>query len=154
MLPVNSQSKNLRTANNKTSAGRAGGTGKARRLSFSKQLETQMSANNPPTLKEQLNQLHELLSKAGDELERSPTLGNLEVFRALLANLVGKVVKEGFEVSNVGPGWHPAERHQLVRRVDAEAEELLQLVMSEQKDRVAISRRLLNIKGLVIDLMS
>lgn len=153
MLPVNNQQK-LATNRRRTTLGKSSAAGKTQGVSFTQQLATQMSVNNPPTLKEQLDQLHELLSKAGDELERSPTLGNLEVFRALLANLVGKVVREGYQIDNVGPGWHPSDRHQLVRRINADAEELLELVLSEQKDRVAISRRLLNIKGLVIDLMS
>jgi uncharacterized protein YaaR (DUF327 family) len=81
-------------------------------------------------------------------------VGNLEVFRALLSNLVGKVIKGGFQVDSVGPGWHPADRHQVIRQIDAEAEELLNLVMDEQKDRVSIARRLFNIKGLVVDLLS
>ena len=55
---------------------------------------------------------------------------------------------------SVGPGWHPADRHQVVRRIDEEAEDLMNLIMSEQKDRVAIARTLVSIKGLVIDLVS
>lgn len=154
MLPINTMLKNLRSDRQKARSAKAGGTANKDSLSFNDQLMNQIATGGRATLKEELNQLQELIGKAGDELERNPTIGNLEVFRVLLSNLVGKVVKAGFQVDSVGPGWHPADRHQVVRRINEEAENLMQLVMSEQKDRVAIARNLVSIKGLVIDLVS
>lgn len=155
MLPVNTLLKNLRADRNKGNTGRTA-AGKTNRdaPSFGDQLLQQISAGDRDQMKQQLAELQQRLEQAGDELERNPTAGNLEVFRALLSGLVDKVVKTGFRVDNVGPGWHPADRHQIIRQIDAEAENLLQLVMNEQKDRMAIARKLINIKGLVIDLLS
>lgn len=154
MIPVNTLMKNLRSPGQKGRA--AGKSSKAENKSndFNDHLMQQISVGGRNELKKELAQLQELLGKAGEELERNPTVGNLEVFRTLLSNLVAKVVKGGFQVDNVGPGWHPADRHQVIRQLDEEAEELLHLVMDQQKDRVAITRRLFNIKGLVVDLLS
>lgn len=154
MLPVNTLFKNQRSERQKGRATPAEAKAKSSALSFNDQLMQHIKTGTKATLREELGQLQELLNQAGDTLEKHPTIGNLEVFRALLANLVGKVVKGGFQVDNVGPGWHPADRHQLVRKIDAEAEELMHLVMSEQKDRLEIVRSLVSIKGLVIDLIS
>lgn len=154
MLPINTMLKNLRSDRQKAKASQVAGKTTSDSPSFNDQLLQQISAGGRSDLKKELHQLQDLLGQAGDELERNPTLGNLEVFRALLANILGKVVKGGFQVESVGPGWHPADRHQVVRRINEEAEELLQLVMTEQKDRVSIARRLVNIKGLVVDLLS
>lgn len=154
MLPINTMLKNFRSDRQKARTAKAGGATNKEALNFNDQLMHQISTGGRVTLKEELGELQELLGKAGDALERHPTIGNLEVFRVLLSNLVGKVVKGGFQVDSVGPGWHPADRHQIVRRIDKEAEELMHLVMSEQKDRMEIVRRLVCIKGLVIDLVS
>ncbi len=154
MLPINTMLKNFRSDRQKSRTAKAEGAANKNTLSFNDQLMQQVATSGRATFKEELSQLQDLINEAGDKLERNPTIGNLEVFRALLANLVGKVVKGGFQVESVGPGWHPADRHQVVRRIDEEAENLMQLVMSEQKDRVAIARNLVSIKGLVIDLVS
>lgn len=154
MLPINTLLKNFRSERHRTNLARTDKSGHKEALSFNDQLMQQIASGGRTSLREELNQLQELLGQAGDALEMHPTLGNLEVFRALLANLVGKVVKAGFQVDSVGPGWHPADRHQIVRRIDTEAEELMQLVMSQQQDRLEIVRKLVSIKGLVIDLVS
>ena len=154
MLPINTMLKNFRSDRQKSRAAKADGAANKNSLSFGDQLTQQIATGGRATLKEELGELQQLLGQAGDKLEQHPTAGNLEVFRVLLSNLLGKVVKGGFQVDSVGPGWHPADRHQIVRRIDEEAEELLHLVMSEQKDRMAIARTLVCIKGLVIDLVS
>ena len=154
MLPVNTLMKNLRLPGQKGRSAKRSSSASSQPLDFNEQLLQQISVGGRQELQKELGQLQEMLGKAGDELERNPTVGNLEVFRALLSNLVAKVIQGGFRVDNVGPGWHPADRHQVIRQIDREAEELLNLVMNEQKDRVAITRRLFNIKGLVIDLLS
>ncbi len=154
MLPINTMLKNFRADRQKARAAKAENAAGKNALSFNDQLMQQVASGGRTAFKEELNQLQELIGQAGDVLERNPTIGNLEVFRALLSNLVGKVVKGGFQVDSVGPGWHPADRHQVVRRIDEEAEDLMNLIMSEQKDRVAIARTLVSIKGLVIDLVS
>lgn len=154
MLPINTMLKNLRSDRQKARTAKSEKANNKNSLSFSDQLTQQIATGGRVTLREELGQLQDLIDKAGDKLEQHPTIGNLEVFRALLSSLLGKVVKGGFQVDSVGPGWHPADRHQIVRRIDEEAEELLHLVMSEQKDRMAIARTLVCIKGLVIDLVS
>lgn len=154
MLPINTMLKNLRSDRQKGRSTKPEGTTSKDSPSFNDQLMQQVTTGGRATLKEELGKLQELIGEAGNKLESNPTIGNLEVFRALLSNLVGKVVNAGFQVDSVGPGWHPADRHQIVRRIDEESENLIQLVMSEQKDRVAIARNLVSIKGLVIDLVS
>lgn len=154
MLPINTMLKNFRSDRQRARTAKSDGTSNKAALSFNDQLMSQIATGGRATLKEELSQLQDMLDEAGSKLEQHPTSGNLEVFRVLLSNLVGKVVKGGFQVDSVGPGWHPADRHQIVRRIDEEAEGLLHLVMSEQKDRMAIARRLICIKGLVIDLVS
>ena len=89
MLPINTMLKNFRADRQKARAAKAENAAGKNALSFNDQLMQQVASGGRTAFKEELNQLQELIGQAGDALERNPTIGNLEVFRALLSNLVG-----------------------------------------------------------------
>ncbi len=154
MINVNDKLKSFRTGGNaRKSKARTDGTLAVGR-SFTDHLVQQVDEVAKPSLNRQLDQIRIALDDAGATLERNPSLGNLEVFKALLSNLISTVTQGAYEVQGIGAGWSAAEKHHVVKLIDEEAEELLQLVLSEQKDKIKIATKLVHIKGLVIDLLS
>lgn len=123
-------------------------------LSFTDHLSSQVEEAGRPALNSQLKQMRMALEDAGNMLEKNPSLGNLEVYKAILSNLIGAASRGAYEVRGVGAGWTASEKHHVVSLIDKEAEELLKLVLSEQQDKLKIASKLVQIKGLVIDLTS
>lgn len=124
------------------------------RKSFTEHLIQQVDEVNRVSLNEELGALRGALDNAGDALERNPSLGNLEVYKALLSNLIAKTTQGAYKVQGVGSGWSPTEKHHVIKLIDEEAAELLQLILNEHKDRMKIAAKLVQIKGLVVDLLS
>ena len=153
MININDKLKSLRTGDGTKRARtkEASRIGKTR--SFTDHLVQQVDEVSRPSLNEELNLIRQALEDAGNILERNPTIGNLEIYRVLLSNLVGKATQGAYEVEGVGPGWSLTDKHHVIRRIDEEAEELLLLVLSEQKDNLKIAAKLTHLKGLVVDLL-
>lgn len=116
------------------------------------ELSTKVDANED--IKQNIGILRKLVDSAGEELERNPTLGNYHLYRAVLGDIVKRVVQGSLEIKNVSNSLNPNDRHQIIRHIDQEAEQLLELVISEQKNRLKITASIDTIKGLVIDLLS
>lgn len=154
MININDKLKSLRTGDGtrKTKAKETGGIGRTR--SFSDHLVQQVDEVSRPSLNEELTRIREALDDASRNMERNPTIGNLEIYRALLSNLIGKATQGAYEVEGVGPGWSLTDKHHVIRKIDEEAEELLLLVLNEQKDTLKIAAKLTHLKGLVVDLLS
>lgn len=153
MININDKLKSLRTGEGARRAGSKEKAGVNRTRSFTDHLVQQVDEINAPTLNDELTMIRQALDDAGNNLERNPTIGNLEIYRALLSNLVGKATKGAYEVEGVGPGWSLTDKHHVIRKIDEEAEELLLLVLNEQKDTLKIAAKLTHLKGLVVDLL-
>jgi uncharacterized protein YaaR (DUF327 family) len=100
----------------------------------------------------ELQRLKEEVDKAGDNLEREPTIANFKVFRELIAALAKKVSAEAYRIETVGGGFS-GRTHEVMTVIDKEADLLYHLVMREQKDHIRILAQIMKIKGLVVDLL-
>lgn len=154
MININDKLKSMRAGDGarKTKTKETSGISKTR--SFNDHLVQQVGEIAAPSLNDELTRIREALDDASKNLERNPTIGNLEIYRALLSNLIGKATKGAYEVEGVGPGWSLTDKHHVIRKIDEEAEELLLLVLNEQKDTLKIAAKLTHLKGLVVDLLS
>lgn len=154
MININDKLKSLRTGDGTKRARTKESRGIGKTRTFTDHLVQQVDEINAPTLNDELTRIREALDEAAVNLERNPTIGNLEIYRALLSNLIGKATKGAYEVEGVGPGWSLTDKHHVIRKIDEEAEELLLLVLNEQKDSLKIAAKLTHLKGLVVDLLS
>lgn len=153
-FPINSMLKQLRDDRRTSKPLKSRSGAAVGKVSFNDHFTQQTQVTDRHAYRAELDHLRSLLDEAGEDLERNPTVGNFEVFRTLMGSLISRVLEGGFQVENVGPGWHPADRHQIIRKIDAEAEALLEMVLEEHKDRTQIHKRISTLKGLVIDMMS
>jgi uncharacterized protein len=99
-----------------------------------------------------LKRLKEEIDKAGDALEREPTIVNFKAFRELLGAMARKVSTEAYRIELLGGGIS-GRSHEVITVIDKEADLLYHLVMREQKDHIRITAQIVKIKGLVVDFL-
>ena len=87
---------------------------------------------------------------AGDALQKDPSMANYKAFRELLSRFAKKVTAEAYRVELLGGSPGAPAYHEVIRVIDAHADELYRLVMSEQKDRIRIAAKIEQIKGIVL----
>ena len=102
----------------------------------------------------ELEELQREIETVGDELDQDPTMARFRKFRDLIAALLKKVTGGAYKVEVVGGAAHDLRVHELITVIDREADALLHLIMARQKDRLAITDRLMKLKGLVIDFLT
>ncbi|MBI4978556.1 MAG: YaaR family protein [Spirochaetes bacterium] len=99
----------------------------------------------PEELKQQLEQ-------AGDALDKDPSLEQFVKFRDLFRALTQKVSSEAYRLKTVGMSRN--KRYEIVKIINTELDALYRLVRSTQKDRIAITNKIVRLKGLVVDVLS
>lgn len=103
---------------------------------------------------QEIGDLKQRIDEAGDLLDREPTIANFRIFRELLGDLTRAVTGMAYRLEKIG--GTPADPRYLeaVTVIDRQADQLYRLVMHEQQDRMRITSKIMELKGLVIDLMS
>jgi uncharacterized protein len=96
----------------------------------------------------QLQALKSEIDRAGDSLEKEPTMANFKVFRDLITSFAKKVSSEAYRLDLVGDSQRC---HEIITVIDREADELYHLIMKEQKNHIRITAQIMRIKGLVVD---
>lgn len=97
----------------------------------------------------QLQELKEEIDRAGDSLEKEPTIVNFKLFRDLISAFARKVSSEAYRLEIQGS---PGQRcHEIITIIDREADALYHLIMQEQKNHIKITAQIMKIKGLVVD---
>lgn len=120
---------------------------------FAGELQRSQAELAGSALKKELLALKDELDKAGARLEKEFSFENLGAFRNLLAKIIKKVTSNAYQVIQTGNSWGFQTGH-IVQTIDRESEALFELVISKQKNRVEILKKISSIKGLVVDLMS
>lgn len=119
---------------------------------FSKELQTKQLEVD--SYDRDINQLRQEIDKAGEQLEKEPTLPNFKQFRALLSQLAKRVSNEAYRLEKVGGTPLNPRYYEVITVIDKEADKLYDLIIREQKDRMAITASVIGIKGLVVDLVT
>lgn len=112
-----------------------------------KQKEADSHGQDIETLRQQIDQ-------AGAKLEQEPTLANFKQFRELLGALAKRISSAAYRLEKVGGTPMNPRYFEIITVIDREADKLYELVVKEQKNRMAITAAVIGIKGLVIDLIT
>ncbi|ABQ27820.1 YaaR family protein [Geotalea uraniireducens] len=100
----------------------------------------------------QLQALKEEIDRAGDSLEKEPTIVNFKIYRDLISAFANKVTSDAYRLELVG-GPNSQRCHEIITVIDKEADELYHLIMKEQKNHIKITAQIMKIKGMVVDFM-
>ena len=116
--------------------------------------ELQSKQHEVDHYKQSIDELKTSLESAGQTLEQEPTISNFKKFRELLSKLAKQVSNEAYRLEKVGGTPMNPRYYEIITIIDKEADKLYELVVKEQKDRMAITASVIGIKGLVVDLMT
>jgi uncharacterized protein YaaR (DUF327 family) len=94
------------------------------------------------------------IDKAGNLLTAEPTLANLKSFRDLLSALAKRVNAEAYRLDKFGGTPQNPRYHEIITVINRDADLLYNLIVKENKDTMAITARIIGIKGLVVDLVT
>ena len=119
---------------------------------FSSELNAQKKQID--TYDKNISELRTALVEAGSNLEREPTILNFKKFREVLSRLAKQVSSEAYKLEKVGGTPMNPRYFEIITIIDKEADKLYELIVKEQKDRMAITASVIGIKGLVIDLIT
>lgn len=98
--------------------------------------------------------LRKELDSVGKMLEQDPTIQNFKYFRELLSRIVKQVSGEAYRLEKIGGTPSNPRYYEIITVIDKEADKLYELIVKEQKDRMAITASVIGIKGLVVDLVT
>ncbi len=100
----------------------------------------------------EFEQLRAEIDEAGSALDDCPSLEEFNKFRDLMRSLTQKVSKQAYKLKTVGVYSH--KKYQIVSTINTELNDLYRLILSEQKNRIAIASKIIKLKGLVVDVLS
>jgi len=109
-----------------------------------------------PAADEALEELLDEVSESGERLHESQSLENIRAFRESVKRFLGYVVKHALEVDEHVSGANILKRKKftLVKVIDRKLESLAAAVLAGQADQMEILRRVDEIRGLVVDLVT
>lgn len=103
---------------------------------------------------EDLEALRSEIDKAGNLLTDAPTLANFKRFRDLLGALAKKITAEAYRLDKFGGTPQNPHYFETITVIDREADALYNLIVKENRDSMAITAKVIGIKGLVVDLVT
>lgn len=105
------------------------------------------------TYEEEIDELKREIDLVGEKLEKEPILENFKRFRDLLGRLAKRISTEAYQLEKIGGTPHNPRYFEIITIINAEADRLYNLIVTEQRDRMAITAKVIGIKGLVVDLI-
>ena len=94
------------------------------------------------------------IEKSGNLLASEPTLTNFKCFRDLLSKLAKKVNAEAYRLDKFGGTPQNPRYYEIITVINREADNLYSLIVKENRDSMAITAKVIGIKGLVVDLVT
>lgn len=101
-----------------------------------------------------ISELRTALEDTGNLLEQEPTIQNFKRFRELLSKIAKQVSTEAYKLEKIGGTPMNPRYYEIITVIDREADKLYELIVKEQKDRMAITASVIGIKGLIVDLIT
>ncbi len=103
---------------------------------------------------EDIDTLRKEIEETGYKLTQEPTLPNFKQFRDLLSSLAKRISSEAYRLEKFGGTAQNPRYFEIITVINSEADKLYNLIVKENKDSIAITAKVIGIKGLVIDLVT
>jgi uncharacterized protein YaaR (DUF327 family) len=99
-------------------------------------------------------ELQKEVEAAGDKLVLEPTLASFKNFRDVLSRLAKRISNEAYRLEKFGGTPQNPRYYEIITIINSEADRLYNYIVQDQKDNMAITAKVIGIKGLVVDLMT
>jgi uncharacterized protein YaaR (DUF327 family) len=102
----------------------------------------------------EIDGLRREIESAGDKIEKEPTIQNFKLFRDILSKLAKRIHTEAYCLEKCGGTPQNPRYYEIITTINTEADKLYKLIIQEQKNNMAITAKVIGIKGLVVDLIT
>lgn len=118
-------------------------------------IEQTPAAEGEPFSEAEVSELLDAVHAAGEDLRRDPNLERVKAYKSAVRNFVHYVVERAYDVVEKSSGGNILKRKKFttVVIIDERLERLAADVLSTQRDKLDILRRLDEIHGLLVDLL-
>ncbi|RII29321.1 MAG: DUF327 domain-containing protein [Geobacter sp.] len=103
---------------------------------------------------QEIENLRQEIDRSGERLNKEPTLPNFKQFRDLLSKLAKQINAEAYRLEKIGGTPQNPRYFEIITVINTEADRLYNLIISENKDQLAITAKVIGIKGMVVDLLT
>jgi uncharacterized protein len=103
---------------------------------------------------QEVENLRHEIETVGDRLAQEPTLPNFKRFRDLLSRLAKRISSEAYRLEKIGGTPQNPRSFEIITVINAEADKLYNLIVQDHRDSMAITAKVIGIKGLVVDLIT
>jgi len=103
---------------------------------------------------QEIDELRKEIDLAGEKLEKEPTIPNFQRFRDILSRLVKRISNEAYRLDKCGGTPQNPRYFEIITTINLDADKLYNLIIHEQKNNMAITEKVIGIKGLVVDLIT
>jgi len=142
-------SRKIETKKTNTSSANNGSV--ARALFSTEMLQQDKEVNG---YNQEIDELRKEIDLAGEKLEKEPTIPNFLSFRDILSRLVKRISNEAYRLDKYGGTPQNPRYFEIITTINLEADKLYNLIIHEQKNNMAITEKVIGIKGLVVDLIT
>lgn len=107
-------------------------------------------------IKEKLENLLKDITEQGKKLSETLNIKDLKRYKDLIRGFLNEAVNKMYRLREEA-GWDRRGRHKIytvIKSVDQELENLTEMMLTEQKDKVAILAKLDEIRGMLLDIYS
>lgn len=132
---------------NKTSSPKSGDS-----LLFTSELSK--SQHEMGNYEQGVDDLRKEIERSGEKLEKEPNLENFRAFRELLSRMAKRISSEAYRLEKIGGTAQNPRYYEIITVINSEADRLYNLIVHEQRNRMAITAKVIGIKGLVVDLIT
>jgi len=101
-----------------------------------------------------IEKLRNEIEIAGIKLDQEPTIPNFKQFRDTLSKLAKRISSEAYRLEKCGGTPQNPRYFEIITTINAEADKLYSLIIQSQKNNMAITAKVIGIKGLVVDLIT
>ena len=98
--------------------------------------------------------LRKEIETVGSKLAQEPTITNFKQFRDLLSKLAKRISAEAYRLEKFGGTPQNPRCFEIITVINSEADKLYNLIIRENRDNMAITAKVIGIKGLVVDLVT
>ncbi|MGD0584396.1 MAG: YaaR family protein [Oryzomonas sp.] len=103
---------------------------------------------------QEVENLRHEIEMVGDKVAQEPTLPNFKRFRDLLSQLAKRISSEAYRLEKIGGTPQNPRSFEIITVINAEADKLYNLIIQDNRNSMAITAKVIGIKGLVVDLIT
>jgi len=103
---------------------------------------------------QEIDYLRQEIDRSSEKLKKEPTLPNFKQFRDLLSKLAKQISNEAYRLEKIGGTPQNPRYFEIITIINSEADRLYNLIIRENTDQLAITAKVIGIKGMVVDLLT